>query len=114
MTWGSFVDFWIMREMGHEDAIMRNYDIMRFVGSGELRLSLALSRIGIPHRSDEALNYVPEVCGRLTAMGQPAASVPQVRTRLIGWYEWDRIRRGDIRSWFLSEMVHSARGGRNA
>jgi hypothetical protein len=110
MTWVSFVDFWIMRELGTEDSVMRNYDITRMTGEGSTHLWLALKRIGVPCTAKDHENYVPEVRARLVAIGVPEPPLPQVRIRLIAWYNWDRIRKGEVGSWFLSEMVHNARG----
>lgn len=121
MTWGSFVDFWLMRDMGHEDAVLRNYDVMKFVGpertsenGWNLHLWLALKRIGIHStKSEESLNYLPEVAARLQAMGHPRPDFEQVRIRLIAWFTWDRIRKGDIQQWFIAEHIRQMRTSRS-
>lgn len=110
VTWASFVDFWIMRELGQEDSIMRNYDVMKYAGRGAFALMFGVQRIGIPVRHvDEAPNYIPEVMARLQAIGFKELNPDQVRVRLIGWYTWDRIRKGDIQQWFMAEHIRSAR-----
>lgn len=111
MTWRSFVDFWCMRELSQEDTIMRNYDITRYTGKGETHLWLALKRIGLSGvQANTVENYVPEVAQMLANIGpSPIPEFERVRVRLIGWYTWDRIRKGELSSWFLSEMVKRSR-----
>lgn len=109
MTWRSFVDFWLMRELGQEDAIMRNYDIMRFAGKGETHLWLALGRIGMREAGTPIPLLLHSVCTALRNVGCAAPNPEQVRQRLIGWYTWDRIRKQEITQWFLSEMVRRQR-----
>lgn len=115
MSWTSFIDFWIMRELGQEDAIFRNYDLLRYSGNGQGQLYAAMKQLGMDmtriQKWEYADNFVPEVAQNianmycLTTRPDPA----QVRIRLIAWYTWDRIRRGVVTQWFLSEMVKGKR-----
>lgn len=111
MTWRSFVDFWVMRELGQEDAVLRNYDVLKFAGTKKdsVGLNLALRRIGIAAPAKETLNYIPEVMARLKAIGIDTTDFDKVRVRLVGWYTWDRIRKGDIQQWFLAEHIKRLR-----
>lgn len=110
MTWRSFVDFWLMRELGHEDTILRNYDVTRLAGlktdkEDSAVLRLALRRAGIYSGNSDAANYVPEVAARLDALGLRYISLTQIRVRLIAWFYWDRLRAGEVSTWFKNELL---------
>lgn len=107
--WRSFVDFWIMRELGQADAVFRNYNIMWGSGRANNGPSLwrPLKRIGIfPKHVDEAPNHIPEVAVRLEAIGLTRPDYGAIDVRLRGWYNWDRIREGEVMKWVLAEMTN--------
>jgi hypothetical protein len=110
MTWASFVDFWLMREMGLEDTVFRNYNVMALTGKGDIHLWAAIRRAGFQaSTAEDALNTIPTVIARLAALGVQRPTYEQVRVRLIGWYTWDRIRKGEVQSWMLSEYAKNNR-----
>lgn len=110
--WQSFLNFWIMRELGQEDAILRNYDVMstQGKGGGSSHLYLAIRRLGEPARTQEdALNWLSEIAQRFVNMGAERPDIAVLHNRLRGWYVWDRIRMGEYKQWFLSEAVKARR-----
>lgn len=109
MRWSSFIDFWIMRELGMEDAIFRNYDLLKFTGRDrkwELHLWLAMRRMGLePANSKTAADMIPEVAQRIANVYScPRPDYETLRIRIIAWAVWDRIRTGETQTWFKSEM----------
>lgn len=105
MTWGSFMDFWIMREMGHEDAVFRNYDLTWNLGKGasDIHLFLAFNRLGLIHtkgKADISL-HMAEVRQRLLNTGQRDVDENRLALRLCAWHNWDRIRAGEVQKFML-------------
>lgn len=99
-----------MREMGHEDSIVRNYDLLRWNGKGEMHLYLAMRHLNEPVRSaEDARNWLPEIAQRFANMGAPRPDLHVLSNRLRAWYVHNRIEAGTYQQWFLSDMVRAAR-----
>lgn len=118
MTWASFINFWIMRELDMEDAIFRNYDLLRFSGyeRGSGQLALAMKRLGVDgtrlRKWEYAEDMLPEIAQRIANVyNVERPAYEKVRVRLIAWYSWDRIRCGELRQWFMDEMIRKKRSG---
>lgn len=102
MTWSSFVNYCVMRQMEAEDTIQRNYDLLyydppatRIGGANAFYPKLALKRVGIdPKISGPA--GLAEVQARLTSIGM---KVPDALELLVEWYFHDRIRLGEVGYW---------------
>lgn len=102
MTWGSFVNYWIMRQMGQEDTICRNYDFLYYAplhykpGEHEEVYTLkAAKRMGLS--ATKPYHVVSEVTARLHSMGFDITD--DVGARLVEWYCHDRIRLGEVGNW---------------
>ena len=112
--WQSFVNFWLMRELGQEDAILRNYDVLRYNGKDNgwrLHLWLAVKRLGEPAKSvEDAQNWLNELAQRFVNMGAERPALSVLDNRLRAWYVWDKIRRDEYQQWYLSGMVKERRG----
>lgn len=100
-----------MREMGQEDAIFRNYDLLWNCGkhhaenpSESMHLWLALKRINV-FQHGEPRSRIPwgvaEVAQRVVNLGGERPPNSQVVIRLIAWYNWDRIRKGEVQQFML-------------
>lgn len=100
MTWRSFVDFWLMREMGTRDAIIRNYDLSRWDRNHDNHnlCYSAIARLGVQFTRGNWRMAVAEIEARLMAMGF-ATDFDTVKIRLNQWYVWDRIKKQEIRKW---------------
>lgn len=95
-----------MRELGQEDATFRNYDILHWTGrsdkSESTHLWLALNRIGglLASNSRASIPYgVAEAAQRIVNLGGERPSNEKLIIRLVGWYVWDRIRKGELIKW---------------
>jgi hypothetical protein len=101
VTWVSFVEYWIMREMGTPDAIVRNYALEHPWRPGDKKQTnvfFALNRLGIRVKLGSESIGVDEVAARLRSYGiDPHTSY--VAERLGEYYIWDRLKRGDLRHW---------------
>lgn len=123
MTWVSFVGFWQMRELGQEDAVFRNYDLLWNTGKSTepgnekpLHLWLALKRSGLMEHGD-TYSHIPwavaEAAQRLVNLGMARPTNPQLVLRLVAWFNWDRIRCGEYQQFMLrSKSVAKERTGR--
>ncbi len=109
MNWVSFMTFWQMRELGQADATFRNYDLLWNVGK-EYRstpeqstyLWLALKHLGLARKSRTETPWgVAEVAQRIVNMGGERPRNSQLVLRLIAWYNWHRIRSGEVQSFML-------------
>jgi hypothetical protein len=101
MTWRSFLDYLLMCELGTPDAVMRNYDLARpSKTSKQVRAHRIACRMYLPKTTDPMV-LLSVVTGQLTSYGYWAYDQPLLWARLNEWYQWDRIRTGDIRIWPL-------------
>jgi hypothetical protein len=110
MTWVSFMDFYLTRELGQEDTIMRNYDLLGYVGKSPeiadkpMHLWLALKRSGLM-LNDDSWTYAPwamaEGAQRIVNLGGERPTNQKLAVRLMAWYTWDRIRKGDLQQYLM-------------
>lgn len=111
MSWRGFVDFWLMLEMGNDDATYRNYDLLRYARAANCDLTWLL--LGI-RRADLFVPGVPSEFlvadgqRRLLNMGFHPDSLGAVRIRLLEYYPWDSIRTGEYRKWPYRKGLQSA------
>lgn len=105
MTWGSFIDYWLMSEMNTPDAIMRNYALARSRPKDHTAVSvcLAVKRLSFKGTQRTVYEDVKEIQARLQNMGAEAYW-PLLLRRLVEWYNWDRIRKGELQQWFLQQV----------
>ncbi len=99
MTWRSFMDFYLMRELGHEDAIIRNYIDLRTDSMHDNHACVysAIVRIGLPVEKGNWKLAVYAVMQMLVNMGLERPDFDVVRIRLNQYYQWDKIRTGESR-----------------
>lgn len=100
----SFVDFWLMREMGQEDAVFRNYDLLWACGQGvpDLHMWLGLRRAGIPNPSTKNIQAgMDQLAQWLVDCGIERPAPDTLMWRLVAWYTWDRIREGEVQQFML-------------
>jgi len=99
MTWRSFVGYVLMREMGHEDAVYRNYDVSDLNGSSPgIVLDRAFDRMGFDQKNTARPFVLPIIAQYLRNVGyQPPADLAQLGALAREWYQWDRIRAGELR-----------------
>lgn len=98
MTWRSFMDYWLMRELDQQDAIARNYVLCTPKAHDNHNFCYdALKRMGIGVRKGNWQFAIDEIVQRLVNMGYQRPDRDVVRIRLNEWYTWDRIRTGEAR-----------------
>ena len=89
-----------MVELGQSDSICRNYDLNHLNGSKPgVLLDKAFARMGFDQRNTARAFVVPMVAARLRNMGYiPPADPEALATLVRQWYQWDRIRKGELPS----------------
>jgi hypothetical protein len=109
MTWRSFVDYVIMREMGHADAIQRNYAVESLNGSKPgIMLDRAYARMGFDQKNTARAFILPMIAAKLRNIGYtPPASMVELGHLVRQWYQWDRIRTEDLRNTFPLRDVYN-------
>ena len=87
-----------MREMGHEDAIYRNYALDDLNGSKPgVVLDRAFARMGFDQKNTLRPFVLPTIAARMRNTGfQPPDSMVDLARLVRQWYQWDRIRAGDM------------------
>lgn len=106
MTWRSFMDYVLMRELGQADAIVRNYDLRNLNGSKPgIIIDRAFARMGFDQPRTARPLIVPTIAAYLINMGyQRCLTRDELEWRIREWYNWDRIRKGEIRQWPLKTV----------
>lgn len=110
MTWGSFMDYWLMRELGQQDAICRNYWLDKYAHQAKYRFAVthvamngwdvkALNRLRIFDDTCSPYWQLKQVAQCLVNYGASYPDLEVLRVRLIEWYTWDRLRKGDLTRW---------------
>lgn len=109
MTWRSFVDFYLLREMGTEDTVMRNYVELREDKhhDNNVYCNSAIHLIGIDvDRGSRAwIVGVNAVMARLRDYGFTDVTFDKVRIRLNQWYVWHRIKIGSVQQWRVKTQL---------
>ncbi len=102
MTWGSFMDFAIMRTMNQEDSIYRNYDLLELNGSkpGQI-LDRAFARMGFDQKHTARAFILPMINQRMHDAGFKPPNITVLEVWVREWYNWDRIRKGELVRWKL-------------
>lgn len=103
MTWRSFMEYVVMRELGQADAVERNYDLSNLNGSkpGQV-LDRAFARMGFDQKNTARPFVLPAIRARMQNMGFRATQPDETLALLVRqWYNWDRIRTGDLMRWPL-------------
>lgn len=100
-----FVEYVIMRELGHNDSIVRNYLIECDYASGRIVPStesmyvrLALKRMGLTGNTGLVNQEYGEVKAALAAKGY----IPHdfaLLAHLGAWYNYHRIKLGELQRW---------------
>lgn len=103
MTWRSFMDYVIMRELGQDDAITRNYDLLHLNGSKPgMVLDRAAARMGLDQRNIARPFILPTIGAQMRSVGyNPPTDVEAFAALVREWYIWDRIRTKDLQRWPL-------------
>lgn len=99
MAWRDFMDFWLMLELGAYDSIVRNYVDLRDDGVAWDNDSCCFSgyaRLGLPQTHNLVI-AIGEVQAKLRSYGVIDPPPRKVRIRLNQFYQWDRIREGELR-----------------
>lgn len=98
MTWGSFVEYVTMVELGQSDSVYRNYDLDNLNGSKPgVLLDRAFARMGFDQPNTARPFVLPAIAQRLRNMGYtPPADMDALAALARQWYHWDRIRRGEL------------------
>ena len=110
MTWLSFINFWIDRELGLEDSITRNYDLWRNNTDGmheSMSVILACCRLGLSKSPHDRYNNLKEVEQRIFDLTGVRPFAPKVCATLSAWYNYDRINKGELAKWFLKEAFRA-------
>lgn len=105
MTWSSFCEYWLLCEFDTPDAVMRNYALDRSPPKDHTAVGvcLAVKHLGFKGNQGTVYNDVKEVEARLRNMGVEAFW-PLLLNRLVEWYNWHRITKGEVQQWFLREV----------
>lgn len=114
MTWGSFHGFWLMRELGQEDAVYRNYDLDK---AHFTYVSMGITRTGVVHPYANTVLGVQVIAQYLVDCGVPRGSLGKstalyqydtLEERLAEWAVWAMIRKGERPRWPLRKFVAPA------
>lgn len=100
MTWASFMGYVLMTEMGTSDAIARNYDLSNLNGSkpGQVLDRCAL-RLGLDQPNIARPLLLPMIAQMMRNVGYRPPEPEQLQVLLREWYNWDRIRKGELQYW---------------
>lgn len=103
MTWRSFMEYVVMLELGQSDAVYRNYDLEHLNGSkpGQV-LDRAFARMGFDQKNTARPFVLPAIRAHMRNCGYNPTHTDEVLSALVrAWYNWDRIRSGDLQQWPL-------------
>lgn len=100
MTWRSFMEFVVMLELGQSDSVYRNYEVGHLNGSkpGQV-LDRAFARMGFDQARTLRTFVLPTIRQRMRNCGYVAGDDEALATLVREWYNWDRIRTGDLVRW---------------
>lgn len=97
MTWGSFLEFCTMLELGQTDSVYRNYDVGNLNGSKPgMLIDRAFARMGFDQKNTARPFVLPMVQTRLRDYGFNPPDLETLGELVRSWYNWDRIRKGDL------------------
>ena len=96
-----------MRRMGQEDSIYRNYDLSDL---GNLKpgqaLDKAFARMGFDQAHTLRIFVVGTVAQRMRNVQFEPPPDDQLADLMREWYNWDRIRTGEVRKWKLRSTIN--------
>jgi len=105
VTWRSFMEFVTMLDLGQTDAIYRNYDIGNLNGSKPgVVLDRAYARMGFDQPNTPRPFVLPSIRAHMFNMGYQAPNDDELAALVRQWYNWDRIRKGDLIKWPMREV----------
>lgn len=104
MTWASFCEFVLMRELGTTDSIMRNYDLAWLSGAKPgMALDRAFAAMGFDQKSTPRIQVLPTVQAQLRNCGYNVSDLSTLADTMREWHNWHRIREGELRNWKYKE-----------
>jgi hypothetical protein len=100
MTWRSFCEYLVYKQLGHTDTIMRNYDLEDLNGSKSgILLDRGALRMGLDQKNMHRSLLLPAISQMLVNVGYVPPAPAELHGLVIEWYNWDRILKGEIISW---------------
>lgn len=99
MTWRSFVEYVTMLELGQSDSVYRNYDLGYLNGAKPgMVLDRAFAAMGFDQKNTPRIHVLPTVQAQLRNCGYVVSDLEKLAQTMREWYNWHRIRTGELRS----------------